>query len=388
MEFLQHWASLLWEFMVAAGGPLLFGFAIAGIIGAYVPRSWISKQLGSGGIGSVFKASLIGIPMPLCSCSVIPTAAALRRGGASRGASASFAISTPEIDAPAISLTWGMLGPVMAIARPIASLASAVTAGMLIDLLKDRAPPDKAPEPCCESKKTASCCQSSGPKPEPRRHDEPEAESCCASKAETKCGCAHQDDPKPEGKLLTAIRYGFLDMPRDLAFWLVLGLVLSALIAAALPADALESWIGSGLAAKGLMLLIGIPFYVCATASTPLAAALIAQGLSPGAALVFLLAGPATNPATMGWVFKDLGGRALVIYLLVISGFAFGSGVMLDALIDAGSVAPVEAVHEHGHGPVATGAGVILAALLLIGLVRRCVPAFKTGAESRTPQPG
>jgi len=377
MDFLERWITSLWGFMIAAGGPLLFGFAIAGIIGSYVPRSWINKQLGSSGIGSVLKASLIGIPMPLCSCSVIPTAAALRRGGASRGAAASFAISTPEIDAPAVSLTWGMLGPVMAIARPLASLASAITAGVLIDLSKDRSPGDVAPKSCCEPEATPACCHTPEPEPKSCCHTEPEPKSCCGSEPETGCGCANKDEPKPpnpESRVLGAIRHGFLDMPRDLAFWLVLGLVLSALIAAALPPDALESWIGTGLTAKALMLLIGIPFYVCATASTPLAAALIAQGLSPGAALVFLLAGPATNPATMGWVFKDLGGRALVIYLLVIAGFAFGSGVALDAMIDIGSVAPVEAVHEHGHGPVAVAAGVILSVLLAVGLVRRFWP--------------
>lgn len=356
-----------WDILVEAGPWLLVGFAIAGVMHAVVPRSWLTKQFGSRGIGSVLRAAAVGVPLPLCSCSVIPAAAGLRRGGASKGAAAAFAISTPEVDIPAASLTWALIGWPIAVARVVAALISGIAAGIAIDLFdrkeagKDKAEPNSSEPNCSEpnnaeptSEVAASCCHT------PELATKP---SCCSTKQ------AMPAKKSLAARAKEAIRYGYIDMPADLARWMVIGLVLSAMVAALVPEDLLER-VGTGWPAMLAMLVIGVPFYVCATASTPLAAVLIAKGLDPGAALVFLLAGPATNPATMAWVLKDLGGRSLVIYLGSISAVSLGAGALVNAMGIGAILSDVgHAAHDHGAGVFALVSGGLLALVLGVGLV-------------------
>lgn len=327
---------------------LVVGFVVAGLLHAFISKAMLAKHLGKRGIGSVLKATLVGIPMPLCSCSVIPAAASLRQGGASKGASAAFAVSTPEIDVPAASLTWALLGPVMAIARVIASGVSAIVAGVLIDATdKDVAKPDELVEqqaPVAEPAK--SCC-----------HSEPEPEAT----------------PSIKQRLATAVKYAFITLPADLVTWLLIGFVVSAAVTAFVPSEWLSGTIGSGFVAMLLAMSFGLVVYVCATGSTPMAAALVAKGLGPGAALAFLLTGPATNPATMAWILKDLGGKALAVYLVSIGGVAMASGMALNWVL-AGSVLDVDASATHAMGETSTvGAigGALLMAMLTYALVRR-----------------
>lgn len=346
--------------ILAESGPwLLAGFLLAGLAHAWIPMSWVRRQLGGGGVWSVVKASAIGVPMPLCSCSVIPAASALRRQGASRGATAAFAISTPEDGSETIALTWGLLGPVMAIVRPIAAVISALSAGILIDA-SGREREEAASARAALDEPAASAC-GCAPK------EEEGASSCCSASI--------GDAPRAGvgARMRSAMRYALVEMPMDLSGWLLAGLALSALIGASVPAGWIESRIGEGLGAMLLMLVVGLPIYVCAAASTPVAAALVAKGLSPGAALVFLLAGPATNMATMAWALKDLGARALGIYLASIAVVAVGMGVAIDA---AGVEIPagiLPGAQEHAHHPAAIAAGAALGALLVVGGVRRGV---------------
>lgn len=410
MTWLLDWMLALWHLLVDAGVWLLVGFVIAGLFSVLVPASLVRKQLGGRGVWPVLKASAIGVPMPLCSCAVIPAAAAIRRGGASKGASAAFAISTPEIDVPGISLTYALIGPVMAIARPIVALITAIAAGVTINLFDrpggdGRSEADSEPSlddaggasgTCCSSSPEASACGCSS------QHASEPAGSCCASASEPEpvasccagqaapasscCGsmpaaqpespcCSSSAPARREGVLERSLRYSFGTLPKDLARWIVLGLALSALVVVLIPDGWIEANLESGVlgptGSKLLMLAIGIPWYVCATASTPLAAVLIAKGLSPGAALVFLLAGPATNPATMGWVIKDLGGRALVVYLVSISALGLAAGFALDALVPAEAFrqAAQIMVHEHA-GLIDQIAAGVLALTLAVGLVR------------------
>lgn len=401
MTWLLDWIVAFWNLLVDAGLWLLVGFLIAGLFFALVPASLVKKQLGGRGIWPVFKASAIGVPMPLCSCAVIPAAAAIRRGGASKGASAAFAISTPEIDVPGISLTWALIGPVMAITRPIVSFITAISAGLAINFF-DRdeeiepvsaAPgkPDDEASGCCSSAKEASqsscgCSKSSDAAVEPAK-----TSSCCSSEAEATTSCCSStadSASKPASSCCSSqvsgvvepvwkrsLRFSFVTLPKDLARWMVLGLALSALVVVLIPEGWIEANLESGVlgpaGSKLLMLAIGIPWYVCATASTPLAAVLIAKGLSPGAALVFLLAGPATNPATMGWIIKDLGLRSLVVYLVSISGMALAAGFALDALIPAEAFKQTAAIMVHEHRSVVNQvAAGILALILAVGLAR------------------
>lgn len=357
LEFLLRFIEAFAAIFAEAGLWLLIGFGVAGLLHAFVSKERLTRHLGKPGIGSVLKATLIGVPLPLCSCSVIPAAASLRQGGASKGASAAFAVSTPEIDVPAASLTWALLGPVMAIARIIASGISAIIAGVLIDATDtekaDR--PDSAPKKGDVSLSVASCCQS---EPEPKTESIP-----------------------LRRRLLNAGRYAFVTLPADLVFWLVIGFAVSAAVSAFVP----ESWLTEGLGTGFLAILVAMAFglvvYVCATGSTPMAAALVAKGLGPGAALAFLLTGPATNPATMAWILKDLGGKALGVYLASIAGVALLAGLALDWLLNA-SLLPSAGDHVHAAAGSALF-GAVLMAVMTFAAVRKLQARFGRQAPDK-----
>ena len=375
----------LWMILVESSLWLILGFAIAGIVHALVPREWMLKHLSGGGLWPIAKASLLGIPLPLCSCSVIPVAAGLRRQGASKGASAAFAISTPQTGEESIPITWALFGPVYAFTRPIVAVITGLVAGLLIDLTDTKKPQTKstdAPEPDhdpgafslsitnasdagqavekIESKGTGSCCGSSKPTPAPSccsSTPAPAPSSCCLSKPQPEPkSCCSESAPTPEhsgllDKSKIAFKHGFGTMLIDLAGWLTIGILLAAVIGAFVPESFFTEYAGDGITAKLVMLVVGIPLYICATSSTPLAWSLVAAGLSPGAALVLLLSGPATNAATMSWLIKDLGVRALVIYLSVIAAIALGAGILFDAAFaQFVQVATAAELHEHASG--------------------------------------
>ncbi len=338
MPFLASWLRETWHTLAEAAPWLLGGFLLAGLLHVLLSTERIARHLGRPGWSSIFKAALIGIPLPLCSCSVIPLAAALRRRGASRGATASFLISTPETGVDSIALTYALLGPVMAVARPLTALVTAVLAGGLIGRFAGPGADFAAP-------------------PEP-------ASSCCSGDS---CGAASR---RPRARLREAVRFGLVDMFEDLAPWLVSGFLLAGLVAALLPADFFERHLGTGLPAMLLMALVGLPLYVCATSSTPIAAALVLKGLGPGAALVFLLVGPATNVATMLIVARELGKRGLALYLASITAVAFAAGLTLDAL--AATLPAVAAPSmDDTPGPLAWLAALATIALTLNGLHHR-----------------
>ena len=377
----------LWMILTESSVWLIFGFLLAGVVHVLVPREWMLKHLGGKGIVPILKASLLGIPLPLCSCAVIPVAAGLREQGASKGASAAFAISTPQTGEESVPLTWGLFGPFFALARPVIAVFTGLLAGILIDLThrnetesKAEALTDSMEDPNAiglsitnaddagtvvaqtEKKATGSCCSS---KAEPAGGSccsstpKLEASSCCSSskpKAEPEAGSCCSSTPQKTGlgfggSTKEAFRHGFGVMLVDLAMWLAIGLVMAAIIGSAVPPGWFEEHVGSGLWPKLVMLVVGIPLYICATSSTPLAFGLVAAGLSPGAALVLLLSGPATNVATMSWLIKDLGVKALMIYLGVIAGVALGSGIIFDAFfLNMVTLADTASKHEHGMG--------------------------------------
>ncbi len=344
-DFLSQWAILTWQVLTTASPWLIAGFLMAGAIHVLLPTDKVTRHLGKPGLGAVIKASLIGVPLPLCSCGVIPVATALRKQGASRGATASFLISTPETGVDSISVSYVMLGPFLAVIRPIAAFITAFITGALVSFL------DRIDQPASEI----------SPPPQEKNRDNP-SESCC-------CHAATIVVPQKKtgfvARVFDAVRYGLVDMFADLSHWLAIGFVLAGLIAAVIPAGFIEQYVGTGWSPKLLMVMIGLPLYVCATSSTPIAAALMAKGLSPGAAVVFLLVGPATNIATMVVVSQMLGYRALAIYLTCIVVVALGLGFAVDALPTAwmGSGLVLKHVHSMGFG----GGG--LAALVLLVLI-------------------
>ncbi|MHC1576878.1 MAG: SO_0444 family Cu/Zn efflux transporter, partial [Methanosarcinaceae archaeon] len=284
-----------WYLFEEAAPYLFLGFGMAALLDMVVPESKIISHLGSsaGKFRSVFKASLAGVPMPLCSCGVIPTAMSLKKRGASNGATVSFLISTPETGLDSIAITYALLDPIMTVFRPVAAFITAIGAGVANNLLirEEKLQPSLQPITLSSA---------------PHEHDISPDCLCCGEKGSEKTGTMQQ--------IVSALKYAYVELLGDISKWLVIGLVLAGVISYAIPDEFIRTYLGGGAVSMFLMLLIGIPMYICATASTPLAAALIAKGMSPGTAFVFLLAGPATNTATITVVAKFLGKQVAVVY--------------------------------------------------------------------------
>jgi len=307
MNFLDNLLSIYLD----AAPWLLLGFVTAGLIKVWIPDGALNRWLGGEGIWPITKAALIGAPLPLCSCGVLPAATELHRSGASRGSTVSFLIATPETGVDSIALSYVLLGPVMAVIRPIAAVLSAIFTGILITF---------APK---QVKKTAEVSSSS----DVTAKDEG---GCCSSGS-----CSME--VKSEGVLsrtASGMRYALVEMVEDLLLWLSLGLILAALISTLVPPMVMAEW-GSGLPAMLMMILVGIPMYICATASTPVATALLFAGISPGTVLVFLLAGPATNIATIGVLRQEMGKGVVLLYLAGISFSAIILGILTDWFVEA-----------------------------------------------------
>ncbi|MCU7960290.1 MAG: SO_0444 family Cu/Zn efflux transporter [gamma proteobacterium symbiont of Bathyaustriella thionipta] len=314
MEFFNNLLLLA----LSAAPWLLFGLILGGLIKAWVPQTFLQRHLGGHGFVPVTKAALLGAPFPLCSCGVVPAALGLRKAGASREATVSFLISTPETGVDSVLVTYALMGPVMAIVRPVTAVFSALTAGLLVSIL----PQQKHLTGSASNK--AQCSSKS---------------HCCNSDEGTSNSCRIQSplEDKWFTKGWQGIRYALGDLLDDLVLWLTLGLFLAAAIQTWVPTSFLTQW-GSGLPAMLLMILIGIPMYVCATASTPIAAGMMMAGISPGTALVFLMTGPATNIATLGIVKREMGIYTLYAYLAGVAIIALLAGLMLDHLSGYGSI--------------------------------------------------
>jgi len=334
-----------WDVFVTMSPYLLFGFVVAGLLSVWLDPEKLSRWVARDDLKSVGVASVVGAPLPLCSCSVVPVAASLRKAGAGKGATSAFLVATPETGVDSISVTYGLLDPLMAVVRPVASVLSAILVGLGVNVFVR-----------------------SGADPEPDAGRDVEApEDCCADEPSTP-----QNAPAP-GKLRRALRYAFVDMMDDLAGALVLGVFLSGVIAVLIPDSAFESELLQGSGGIFLMLLIGVPIYVCAAASTPIAATLILKGLSPGAALVFLLAGPATNIATLSVMTKYLGKRVVLLHVAALALVTLVLGFAVDALYSALDMAAAArlAPHHEGASRFATlGAAVVFGLLLLASLWR------------------
>ncbi len=322
---------VLWDTLEEMSPYILLGFLVAGVLSIFIPTSFVETHLGGRGTKPILKSSLFGVPLPLCSCGVIPVAASIRRHGAGRGAVAAFLISTPQTGVDSILATYALLGPLLAIFRPVAAFLSGVVGGLLVDRIAPDGETQARTEPC--------------------------REACCAPAGK-------------QSRWVRALRHGFVTLAGDIAKPLLLGLMAAGLIAVLVPDDFFTAQIGAGWAAMLLMLAFGIPLYVCATASVPIAAAMMAKGVSPGAALVFLMTGPATNIAAIATLWHILGRRAAIIYLLAVAGTALAAGWILDALVD-GLALPVN-VHMHRMLPAGlkTASAFALLGILAYALAR------------------
>ncbi|WP_459825814.1 SO_0444 family Cu/Zn efflux transporter [Desulfomicrobium salsuginis] len=396
--------QVCWDILVDSSVWMLFGFFMAGLLRAFVPADIVARHLGRGRSGNVFKAALFGVPLPLCSCGVIPAAAGLRRMGASRGATASFLISTPETGVDSMAVSWALLDPLMTIMRPLSAFVTAMAAGLFIDAADKGDEPGRAPAesdlplaPACSS----GCCSCSGatkptpagiarpsgaPGPEPgdpfaapgnggAKHVAAASSQSGAAVAEhAQAGAATASSWR---RFLDGQRFAFDDLMGDIAPWFGLGIVLAGLITLYLPENLGAMLPGGG--AMLAMLLISMPMYVCATASTPIAAALALKGFSPGALLVFLLAGPATNAATVLMVGKLLGRRSAVIYVTTIAVVTMACAVAADAVYAALGFHIHSWLGESGAeegGPLSVAAALLMLAVLVRAMARLAVRRF------------
>lgn len=342
MKFLYSLANM-WGEMAPY---LLLGFLVAGVLYAFVPGGFYRRHLASPGPWAVIKAALIGVPLPLCSCGVLPTAVSLRRNGASRGAATSFLIATPQTGIDSIAATWSLLGLPFAIIRPAAALLTAFIGGMLVS-----------------------------------RSEKGRGNAVAQADAEVDT----IDAPVSGGfaaRLRAALRYGLLDMVQNIGKWLIIGLLVAAAITVAVPDGFFTHFARYPLLSMLAVVVVAVPMYVCSTGSIPIALSLMLKGLSPGAAFVLLMAGPAANFASILIVGKSLGRKSAVIYLSTIVAGAISIGLAIDYLMPRQwfplPLTAASAAHCHLHiGLFQAICSALLLILLLNALIRRYLPALR-----------
>ena len=291
VDFIKLLITDFWETIAEMSPYLLFGFFVAGLLSVLVSQRFVERHLGGRGMLPLLKASIFGIPLPLCSCGVIPVSMSLYKHGASKGSTIAFLLSTPQTGVDSIFVTLSLLGPVFAVYRPVAALVTGLLGGGLVDAFEkarkiQQVPAEKCTDECCRTHKS--------------------------------------------GRIVRGLKYGFITLPHNIGKAMLLGLVIAAFISALVPEDYFAEKLGTGIFAMIVMMFLGIPVYVCAIASVPVAAAMILKGLTPGAALVFLMTGPATNAASFMTIWKILGRATAIIYLATVAGCALLGGILLD----------------------------------------------------------
>ncbi|MHC4552767.1 MAG: SO_0444 family Cu/Zn efflux transporter [Planctomycetota bacterium] len=337
VEFVTTMLIDFWGVLSEMSPYLLFGFGVAGLLSVCINASLVQRHLGGGGFWAVFKASVLGVPLPLWSCGVIPVSMSLHKHGASKGATISFLLSTPQTGVDSILVTYSLMGPIFAIFRPLFAFITGLVGGTVVNLVENH-------QPEAAEEKPAEC-----------------TDDCCSH--------GHK-----QNWLVRAIKHGFVTLPSDIGRAMLVGLIIAALISAAVPEDffaGTSAVAGGGIVAMLVMMVVGIPVYICSTASVPIAVALIAKGLNPGAAFVFLMTGPATNAATLVTLAAQVGKRSAVIFLLTVVVCSLAGGLTLDAIF-AGDVSQI--VHAHGAMLPAwfkSASAVVLLMLLGYGILKK-----------------
>ncbi len=360
----------LWDLFVDMSFYIVIGLIFTGLLHAYIKKETILRHIGKDTAGSVVKASVIGVPLPLCSCGVVPTAMYLGKSGASKGSVVSFLTSTPQTGVDSIIATYGMLGPLFAVYRAVAAFVSGIISGIITNAFckNDKINYTQGKTSCgCSGDEGAEIAQS----------------SCCSGDAhsnQASCNCSsageqlETEKPSHLKRLRSAFTYGFGEFLDEIAFHFVIGLLIAALISTLLPADTFSNF-SNPLITMLIMVVVGIPMYICSTASIPIAISLMLKGISPGAAFVFLFAGPITNIASLLVLSKTLGKKVTAIYLIVASLCAIGFGLLLDAIINSfgsiGIYAPdIHAEHEHAMPTYMIVIAVIFGVLVLRSVIK------------------
>ncbi len=334
MEYLLN----LWDLFVDMSFYIVIGLLFTGLLHSFVNKDAILKHIGKNTMGSVVKASVLGVPLPLCSCGVVPTAMYLGKSGGSKGAVVSFLTSTPQTGVDSLIATYGLMGPLFAVYRAIAAFFSGIISGMISNLF--------CRNEVINYEEGKSSCGCSG------THQEESSCGCSGShQEESSCGCSSSHkEPSLGAKIVGVFTYAFGEFLDEIAGHFVIGLLIAALISTYLPPEILSNF-SNPLISMLAMLVIGIPMYICSTASIPIALSLMMKGISPGAAFVFLFAGPVTNIASLAMLSKSLGKKILTVYLASVAVCSILFGFILDAIISltgyTGIQDIVEGKHEH-----------------------------------------
>jgi uncharacterized membrane protein YraQ (UPF0718 family)/copper chaperone CopZ len=351
MNYIKGFGTELLFILTEMAPYLMLGFIFAGLLHLLFPKKRVRKYMGQNNFKSIFNAALLGVPLPLCSCGVIPTGISFYKHGASKASTVSFLISTPQTGVDSIFVTYSMLGLPMAIIRPIIAFVTGLFGGLITKKI------------------------------------DPE-------KAETVLQNNESGDELPNGffpRIKEMFRYSFIDFLQDISNWLIIGLLIAALISVVVPDDFFADKIPNDFIGMLVILVISIPVYICATASVPVAAVLMLKGLSPGAALVLLMAGPATNAATITMIAKVLGKKSLIGYLGAIITGALLSGLFIDYFLPAEWFRISEHFGHMGHDhsgmlPVwlKTGSAIVLTLLIINGYLQKFLNTRKMSAPNIT----
>lgn len=342
MDYVLNYFKEFWQLSAEMAPYLLFGFLFAGMLHIFLQKEKVGKMLNGNSTRSVLNATLLGIPLPLCSCGVIPAGLSFHKNGASKGSTVSFLISTPQTGIDSILVTYSLLGLPFALIRPLVALVTGVTGGVL------------------------------------------------ANKVEKESGASKQNvSDKYAGltffqKVVKVLEYGFIEFIQDISKWLIIGLALAALLAVLIPDNFFTQYINYPWLNMLLVLAASMPLYICATGSVPIAAVLMMKGLSPGAALVFLMAGPATNIATLTVLWNSLGKKSTLVYLFTIIGGALLFGLLIDSFLPAEWFTFTSHIHEHNHlipEWIGTVSAIVLGALVINGYILDKVKAKKMKAN-------
>lgn len=291
MQQLTNFIYACWSVLGQMSPYLILGFLLSGVLSVMISPRWVEKHLGGSKYGSIVKATLLGVPLPLCSCGVIPVAASLRKHGANKGATTAFLISTPQTGIDSILATYGLLGPFFAWFRPLAALITGIIGGAIVAAVDE------------------------GKQPKQEETNEPTEENQ---------SFVH--------KLKSALQYGLVTLPGEIYRALIVGIIIAGLISTFVSPDFVSQYVGNYYLTMLLMLAIGMPLYVCSTSSIPIALGFMHMGVSPGAAFVFLISGPATNAAAISVVFKVLGRLSAIIYILTVMLGSLVGGIIFDQL--------------------------------------------------------
>jgi uncharacterized protein len=352
MYYLNLFFSSLYHLVLDMAPWLMLGFIIAGILHVVFPGGKINKILGTSSLKSVLMAALIGVPLPLCSCGVIPTGISIHKEGASKGAAVSFLISTPQTGIDSIMVTYSLLGLPFAIVRPVVAFITGIFGGIFTNKIEPAVTPVEK---------------------ENRKSEE-------------------KEQSRVKRPVVEIFRYAFVDFLGDIAKWLVIGLLVAALIAVFVPDDFFASYIKNEFLGMIIILLVSVPMYVCATSSVPIAAVLLMKGLSPGAALVFLMAGPATNAATISVIGRSMGRKTLFSYLFTIIAGALLSGLFIDFFLPrewfVSYISHDHGSHVHGFLPywLQLISGILMTAFILNVFLRKLIKKFKSRSDLNAKQ--